>query len=104
MIRLASAGLAALLAATALAADSGPRIRENFNQGWLFARQTNGSGALGSFDRDTAEAARVEPRFRNAAEPGYDDSSWQKIALPHTWNAHDVMAVSYTHLCPVSRR
>jgi beta-galactosidase len=91
MIRLASAGLAALLAATALAADSGPRIRENFNQGWLFARQTNGSGALGSFDRDTAEAARVEPRFRNAAEPGYDDSSWQKIALPHTWNAHDVM-------------
>lgn len=91
MMRMASAGLAALLATAALAADSGPRVRENFNQGWLFARQTNGSGELGSFDRDTAEAARVEPRFRNATEPGYDDSSWQKIALPHTWNAHDVM-------------
>jgi beta-galactosidase len=90
-MRLAFTALAALLATAALAADSGPRVRENFNRGWLFARQANGSGELGSFDRDTAEAARIEPRFRNAAEPGYDDSSWQKIALPHTWNAHDVM-------------
>ena len=66
MMRRAITGLAVLLAtmpATAvLAADSGTRVRENFNQGWLFARQANGSGELGSFDRETAEAARIEPR------------------------------------------
>lgn len=83
-MRLASAGFTALLAATSLAAGSGPRVRENFNKGWRFARQANGSGELGSFERETAEAARMEPRFRNAAEPGYDGSSWQKIALIHT--------------------
>jgi len=60
MMRWTFTGLAAVLATSTFAADTGPRVRENFNQGWLFARQTNGSGELGSFDRDTAQAARIE--------------------------------------------
>jgi beta-galactosidase len=67
-----------------------PRIRENFNDGWLFARQAHGMGALGSFDRENGNARDVEPRFLEANRPDYDDSSWQPINLPHTWNAHDV--------------
>ncbi|HXX23503.1 MAG TPA: glycoside hydrolase family 2 TIM barrel-domain containing protein [Terriglobia bacterium] len=66
-----------------------PRVRENFNRGWLFARQSHGTGALGSFDRQNGEAAEVEPRFRNAYQPEYDDSSWDSINLPHTWNQFD---------------
>jgi beta-galactosidase len=68
-----------------------PRVRENFNAGWLFARQAHGTGELGSFDRENGEAAQIEPRFREANRPEYDDSSWQQINLPHTWNAHDVV-------------
>jgi beta-galactosidase len=67
------------------------RIRQNLNAGWLFERQTTGSGALGSFDRKTEGADSVEPRFRGAYLPGYDDSGWNRINLPHTWNAYDVM-------------
>jgi len=66
-----------------------PRVRENFNRGWRFARQSHGTGALGSFDRQSAEAAGVEPRFRDAYRPDYDDSAWDSINLPHTWNQID---------------
>lgn len=44
---------------------------------------------LGSYDRNTSEASRIEPRFQNAPLVAYDDSSWDKINLPHTWNVHD---------------
>ena len=80
-----------LVACVSARAESSPRVRENFNQDWLFERQSNGSGALGSFDRDTSAAGIIEPRFRDASQPPYDDSNWQRINLPHTWNAHDVM-------------
>jgi beta-galactosidase len=80
-----------LAAGIAARAESGPRLREKFNQGWLFERQATGSGALGSFDRDTTAAARIEPRFRDAMQPSCDDSSWRHIALPHTWNSQDTM-------------
>ncbi len=66
------------------------RTRQSLDSGWLFERQAHGSGALGSFDRQTAEALRVEPGFINAWSPGYDDSSWKSTDLPHTWNAFDV--------------
>jgi beta-galactosidase len=78
-------------AAQAGAADSPQvRIRQKWNAGWLFARQDKGAGELGSFDRNTANASQIEPRFLAASEPGYDDSWWQSIDLPHTWNAYDV--------------
>jgi beta-galactosidase len=66
------------------------RLRQNFNAGWLFERQSHGAGELGSFDRDTSVAGQIEPRFRGAPNPAYDDSSWQRLNLPHTWNAYDV--------------
>ncbi len=76
----------------AIATDSTqPRIRQNLNVGWLFERQAHGSGALGSFDRETADAATIEPRFQGASNRDYDDSSWNRVNLPHTWNAYDVM-------------
>ena len=67
MTRTAVLSLAALLVALLVSgarAEVGPRLRENFNQGWLFARQSNGSVTLGSFDRDTSAAGRIEPRFQ----------------------------------------
>ena len=67
----------------------GMRRRENFNAGWLFRRQAHGGGALGSWDRDQIAGAAVEPAFREAQRPAYDDSWWEPIYLPHTWNAQD---------------
>ena len=71
------------------AAAANPRLRENFNRDWRFARQSHGTGALGSFDRQNGAAAEVEPRFREAHKPDYDDSDWDAINLPHTWNQFD---------------
>lgn len=74
-----------------LAADSPQsRIRQSLDAGWLFERQIHGAGELGSFDRDVAEASKIEPRFLDAVRPSYDDSWWSRIDLPHTWNAQDV--------------
>ena len=56
---------------------------------WRFARQEKGRGALGSFERDGSLGSEVEPRFRTATSATYDDSSWERINLPHTWNAND---------------
>ncbi len=53
-------------AADSVAPEASPRLRENFNRGWRFARQSQGTGALGSFDRQNEAAAQVEPRFREA--------------------------------------
>lgn len=92
-LTLTRAGALLLVAVAAWGArgEGDPRIRENFNKDWLFARQSNGSGELGSFDRDTSAAAKIEPRYQNAPDASYDDASWQQITLPHTWNAQDVM-------------
>ena len=67
-----------------------PRERWNLNRDWLFERQIHGTGELGSFDRMTGQAARIEPRFSNAMDPTYDDTGWESVDVPHTWNAHDV--------------
>ncbi|MGJ5818988.1 glycoside hydrolase family 2 TIM barrel-domain containing protein [Paludibaculum fermentans] len=66
-----------------------PRIRRNFNAGWLFQRQSKGGGALGSWERDPTLGAAIEPAFLNAKSATYDDSAWSSIQLPHTWNQHD---------------
>ncbi len=78
-----------LLSVCSLSAQT-PRVHENLNAGWVFQRQSHGTGDLGSFDRTNGIAAQVEPRFRDAMSAAYDDSSWQSVNLPHTWNAHDV--------------
>ena len=65
------------------------RYRENFNAGWLFRRQVLGGGELGSWERNPAVGAEVEPAFRLAHQPDYDDTWWERVYLPHTWNAND---------------
>ncbi|HVN77705.1 MAG TPA: glycoside hydrolase family 2 TIM barrel-domain containing protein, partial [Terriglobia bacterium] len=62
---------------------------ENFNANWLFKRQAHGGGELGSWDRNPSLGAEIEPAFRTAMLPDYDDSWWEPVYLPHTWNAHD---------------
>jgi len=45
----------------------------SLNADWRFARQDNpGSG--------------VEWPFRDASKPGYDDSGWSRVIVPHTWD------------------
>ena len=54
--------------------DPDLRLRAIWNEDWKFMRQLSpGSG--------------TEPEFVGAEEPGYDDSSWPQIWLPHTWDA-----------------
>lgn len=65
------------------------RLRENFNSDWLFERQKHGGGALGSFDRNPVLGSQVEPKFRDVTRIDYDDSDWDPVRLPHTWNAFD---------------
>ena len=50
------------------------RVRTSLNSGWLFKRQASPGPA------DEAILLKAE-------QPGYDDSSWVKISLPHTWDA-----------------
>ncbi len=96
---LTTSYLALLLALTAGLSANAPaetdiRLRTSFDDGWLFQRQFTGSGALGSFDRDTSRAAEVEPAFLDATKSAYDDTSWQRINLPHCWNAFDATDVT----------
>ncbi len=43
------------------------------NEGWRFQRQVN-------------PGSEVEWQFRDASKPGYDDSQWSKVFLPHSWD------------------
>ena len=65
------------------------RRRENFNAGWLFRRQALGGGELGSWERNPLAGAEAEPAFRLAHQSDYDDTWWERVYLPHTWNASD---------------
>ena len=54
--------------------DPDLRLRQIWNEEWKFKRQLSpGSGA--------------EPEFVGAQKSVYDDSSWARIWLPHTWDA-----------------
>src|SRR5450755_4256847 len=50
------------------------RTRISLNKGWRFRRQVSAGGA-------------IEAQFLRAEQPGYDDSSWAQVYLPHTWDA-----------------
>jgi len=54
------------------------------NSGWRIKRQA-------------APGAAVEPEFSGAHQPGYDDSSWIPIQLPHTWDAIPNNPFATTH-------
>ncbi|MBP3356923.1 MAG: family 43 glycosylhydrolase [Rikenellaceae bacterium] len=60
------------LCSTAAGGNDSPRIRYNFNSGWLL---TVGDPA-------------------DAAEPRFDDSGWKRVTLPHAWNEDDAFEKS----------
>lgn len=64
---LALAALAALLAA-----PPQPRVRVSLDDAWRYAAGTN----------------------TGAEAPAFDDSQWQSVTLPHTWNAKDALQES----------
>ena len=68
---------------------SRPHQEIDLSRRWRFARQEKGRVGLGSFERDGSLGSKVEPRFKTATNVAYDDSSWERINLPHTWNADD---------------
>ena len=45
----------------------------SLDRGWRFQRQVNAGSA-------------IEWQFRDAWKPGYDDSAWSKVFLPHSWD------------------
>jgi len=49
-------------------------VEKSLNADWRFKRQAD-------------PGAATEAEFVGAEKPGYDDSGWTKIALPHTWDA-----------------
>jgi beta-galactosidase len=59
--------LTVVLVAGAVRAQDAPRLRVSVNDGWRFAYEPSG-----------------EP-----ATPGFDDGAWERVDLPHTWNAED---------------
>ncbi|MFF2204754.1 glycoside hydrolase family 2 TIM barrel-domain containing protein [Streptomyces sp. NPDC058145] len=69
---------ALLGARTALAADAsgaaGGRHTVPLRDGWRFAPADPDGGAEGS------------GAYAGAAEPGYDDSGWRQVAVPHDWS------------------
>jgi len=55
-------------------AGAGERITVSLNAGWRFKRQgTPGAG--------------IEPEFVGAERVGYNDSGWEAVVVPHTWDA-----------------
>ena len=50
------------------------RLRLPLTAGWRFKRQAS-------------PGAAVEAEFIGAEKPGYDDSAWETVHLPHTWDA-----------------
>lgn len=61
-------------AETSPAAPSDIRLRVPINAGWRFKRQAS-------------PGAAVEAEFMGAEKPGFDDSTWSAVHLPHTWDA-----------------
>src|ERR1700691_3611665 len=53
--------------------DSDTRVIVPVNRDWRFMRQAAPGGA-------------VEAQFVGAEKPGYDDSSWSSVWLPHSWD------------------
>jgi beta-galactosidase len=83
---VAMTGPAARASAALAVAAAGPGARSlDFNEGWKFALVT----AQGTTDPTGA--------FANAPDPGFDDSSWQDVDVPHDWSiALAPVQASYT--------
>ncbi|MGO8719147.1 MAG: glycoside hydrolase family 2 TIM barrel-domain containing protein [Acidobacteriaceae bacterium] len=53
--------------------DAGVRNNFSLNRSWRFQRQESPGSA-------------IEAKFIGAEKPGYDDSSWELVWLPHSWD------------------
>lgn len=93
---LRSAGFWTLLALWAASTGNLPSQARNarqsseLKQGRRFYQELRARQSLNSdwrFKRQASPGAAVESEFLNAEQPGYDDSSWMNISLPHTWDA-----------------
>src|ERR1700677_3052759 len=62
------------LTPTAKSLDGKVRQTITVNRGWRFMRQA-------------APGSAVEAQFVGIEKPGYDDSSWPSVWLPHSWDA-----------------
>ena len=109
LVRVLAQGCAGALLASAMAAgaaapaEASPRERVSFNADWRFVKGDPAEGqakldyptlkpflvATGpEFSVNTPPAARPEgnPGAEAAcAQPGFDDSNWRKLNLPHDW-------------------
>jgi beta-galactosidase len=83
---VAMTGPAARASAALAMAAAAPNARSlDFNEGWKFALVT----AAGTTDPTGA--------FANSPDPGFDDSSWQDVDVPHDWSiALAPVQASYT--------
>ncbi|MCW5979164.1 MAG: DUF4982 domain-containing protein [Bryobacteraceae bacterium] len=73
MTRVSGILLALGLLPVSLSAAEPFRLEVSLNDGWRFQRQA-------------APGSAVEWPFRDAFQPGYDDSRWSKVFLPHSWD------------------
>ncbi len=64
--------LAFLVSSSCMFAQA-PRQTVSLNEDWRFERQVNPGSA-------------IEWQFRDAWKPGYDDSEWSTVFLPHSWD------------------
>src|SRR6516225_5843673 len=58
----------------AFASETSLRQEQPCNTGWRFKRQAS-------------PGAAIESEFVGAEKTDYDDTSWEQIVLPHTWDA-----------------
>lgn len=63
-----------------------PRLVENFNRDWTFNYSPSGQ------ENDSL------------ATPAFDDSSWQAIALPHSWQTYETTGAIHPYIKNASER
>ncbi len=66
------------------AAADDPTADYNFNIGWKFSKPNGTSWPLAD-----AVASTLDSAGRKFYEPDFDDSAWQEVSLPHTFNDED---------------
>lgn len=57
-----------------------------YHRGWRFR-------TADAFPMDAAMRKLKDPEGREVYDPGYDDSGWEEVVLPHTFNGADLFSV-----------
>ncbi|GGY35831.1 beta-galactosidase GalB [Pseudoduganella albidiflava] len=77
---LVAFGFLSLAGATAHAAEAPVRERIAFNADWRFHKE-----AFRENEFLKGDAGRSGPADQPNAQPGFDDSAWRKLSVPHDW-------------------